>query len=133
MCAGPEVCFECSGPEWYISTMQHASDIPFWSGTTSLSRVLDQNGISRLCNMLQIYHSGPEQLHFRGFRTRMVYLYYATCFIYTILVRNYFTFEGSGPEWYISTMQHASDIPFWSGTLESEVVYRDCTAASWSP
>ena len=26
-------------------------------------------------------------------------------------------FEGSWPEWYISTIKHVWDIPFWSGTL----------------
>ena len=26
--------------------------------------------------------------------------------------------EGSGPEWYISTIYHASDTPFWLGTLD---------------
>ena len=28
-------------------------------------------------------------------------------------------FEGSGPEWYISTIWHAWDTPFWLETLDS--------------
>ena len=27
-------------------------------------------------------------------------------------------FEGSGPEWYIETIKHAWDLPFWSGTFD---------------
>ena len=37
-----------SGPECYTSTM--------------ISRVLDQNGISQECYLVEIYHSGPEPL-----------------------------------------------------------------------
>ena len=43
-----------------------------------ISRVSDQNGVSHLYNMLEIYHSGPEPLiymfDYRGFPTRMAYL-----------------------------------------------------------
>ena len=31
---------------------------------------------------------------------------------------HFYHFEGSGPEWYISSMLYSLDIPFWSGTLD---------------
>ena len=33
------------------------------------------------------------------------------------LVRGRLCIEGSGPEWYISSMLYSRDMPFWSGTL----------------
>ena len=43
--ATKHTCIKGSGPEWYIS---------------SISRVPDQNVVSRLYNMLEIHHSGRE-------------------------------------------------------------------------
>ena len=96
----PSVCG--SGPEGCISTVYHAWDTPFWSGTLGV-----------------------------WFITRRVYLHYISCLRYTILVRNprcavqdqkgvsplYIMFEihhsgqepsvcGSGPEGCISTIYH---------------------------
>ena len=54
-----------------------------------ISKIPDQNGISRLHNRLEIYHFGTESSnYYQGFPTRMVYLYYMSCLRYTILVRN---------------------------------------------
>ena len=37
---------------------------------------------------------------------------------YTMLYRDHWHIECFRPEWYISTIHHAWDTPFWSGTLD---------------
>ena len=69
---------------------------------------------------------------YRGFPTRMVYLYYISCLRYTfwsgtldmylkVFCLHYgsihIKLEGFRLEWYISTTYHCRDMPFWSETL----------------
>ena len=108
-----QLYIEGSRPEWYISTIYRG----FRTRMVHLnhrSRVPDQNGISQL---------------YRRFRSRMVYLNK----ISRVPVQNGISqlyIEGSGPKWYISTVQHACDIPFWSRTPNTIVeIYRSV----WKP
>ena len=111
-CVPHLVHIEGSRPEWCISTIYHASDTPFRSGTLDI-----------MCNMCWTTWYGDSstiKLDWtkRPFISALLHWMKPSTdksWSFSIRISH---FKGFWPEWYISTIYHIKDIPFQSETLD---------------